>query len=203
MAVNNVTLVGRITKDPVIRTTATGIKTCTFFLAVDRQINRKTAPEGTQTADFITCVVWRGTAEFMEKYVRKGDLLSIEGRLATRTYEKDGHTVFVTEVQTSRLTKESWDNHREQNMNQTQVPYQQTQPMPQQNVAQQPMYQNQPQYQPNPNNGYPPQAPNNGYQQYPQNPAPQYQQNPTQNGQPRRRGNQNNGLDIVSDDLPF
>ena len=93
---NKVLLVGRITKDPEVRYTTSGIPSVQFSLAVDRGIRDA---NGNRQADFINCVVWRQQADFMSRYIKKGYLLSIEGRIQTRNYDdKDGKKVYVTEV---------------------------------------------------------------------------------------------------------
>lgn len=90
---NRVSLIGRITKDPELRQ-AGDRYCCNFTLAVGRRF----AKDGQQQADFIGCVVWGQTANFLSSYIKKGYLLAVEGRLQTRSY--DGHTgkVYVTEV---------------------------------------------------------------------------------------------------------
>lgn len=91
---NKVILLGRLTKDPELRTTPTGVSVCRFSVAV----NRRFAKEGQQTADFINCVAWRQNAEFLAKYFTKGRMLAVVGTLQTRNYDKDGQTHYVTEV---------------------------------------------------------------------------------------------------------
>jgi len=93
---NRVVLVGRITKDPEQKRTQSNIPVVSFTLAVD---SRYTNDQGEKKADFIQCVAWNKTAEFMTNYVRKGALLGVEGRIQTRTYEtNNGETRYVTEV---------------------------------------------------------------------------------------------------------
>lgn len=93
--INKVILVGRITKDPELRKTQSGASVVSFTLAC----NRRNKQEGQPDADFINCVAWNKTADFMAQYVRKGALLGIEGRIQTRNYDdKDGKRVYVTEV---------------------------------------------------------------------------------------------------------
>lgn len=90
---NVVALVGRLTRDPELRYTPNGTATCTFTLAVDDPFAK-----GDQKADFIPIVTWKQTAEACANYLRKGYLCSVEGRIKTRNYEKDGRKVYVTEV---------------------------------------------------------------------------------------------------------
>lgn len=92
--INRVVLVGRITGDPELRRTSTGTAVVSFTLAVDNRFQR----DSERSADFISCIAWNQTAEFMEKYVHKGDLLGVDGRLQTRNYESNGKRVYVTEV---------------------------------------------------------------------------------------------------------
>ena len=94
--INNVTLVGRLTKDPEIRELNGGVKVGSFTLAVDR--NYKNSSDERET-DFIPVVVWRKTAELAEQYLRKGSLCGAVGSIQTRSYEgQDGVKRYVTEV---------------------------------------------------------------------------------------------------------
>lgn len=88
--INRVVLLGRLTKDPELRTTQNGISTCTFTIAVDR-IKK-------DEADFPQCVAWRQQADYLTRYGHKGDMVGVDGRIQTRTYDKDGRTVYVTEI---------------------------------------------------------------------------------------------------------
>ena len=94
---NKVLLIGRITKDPEIRYSQNGgVPQVTFTLAVDRGIRDV---NGNRQADFISCVAWRGQADFISRYIRKGYLMSVEGRIQTRNYQgQDGQMRYVTEV---------------------------------------------------------------------------------------------------------
>lgn len=93
---NKVILIGRTTRDVDFRRTASGTAVANFTLAID---NRYVLKDGKPTTDFINCVAWDRTAEIMDKYVKKGTLISVEGRIQTRDYEnKDGNKVYVTEV---------------------------------------------------------------------------------------------------------
>lgn len=91
---NKVILLGRLTRDPELRTTPSGVSVCSFSVAV----NRRFAKEGQQTADFINCVAWRQTAEFISKYFTKGRMIGVVGSLTTGRYEKDGQTHYTTDV---------------------------------------------------------------------------------------------------------
>ena len=93
---NKVILIGRTTRDVDFRRTSNGTPVASFTLALD---NRYVLKDGKPTTDFINCVAWNKTAETMDKYVKKGMLIAVEGRLQTRNYEnKDGNKVYVTEV---------------------------------------------------------------------------------------------------------
>ena len=93
---NKVILIGRTTKEVELRRTSSGTAVSTFTLAVD---NRFVLKDGKPSTDFISCVAWANTAETMEKYVRKGALIAVEGRIQTRNYDnKDGNKVYITEV---------------------------------------------------------------------------------------------------------
>lgn len=96
---NVVALVGRLTKDPDIRM-AGETKVSGFTLAVNRPFKTE---EGEQQADFIQCQAWKNQAEFMEKYVHKGHLVAVQGSIRTRNYDKDGTTVYVTEVNVEQI----------------------------------------------------------------------------------------------------
>lgn len=94
--INNVVLVGRLTKDPDLRYTANGQAVATFTLAVNRNFTNQS---GNREADFINCVIWRKPAETLANYARKGTLLGVTGRIQTRNYEnQQGQRVYVTEV---------------------------------------------------------------------------------------------------------
>ena len=96
MSLNRVVLVGRMVADPELKYTQQGTAVANFRLAVNRPFKNK---NGENEADFINCVVWRKPAENTAQYTSKGSLVGIDGRLQSRTYEdKDGKTVFVTEV---------------------------------------------------------------------------------------------------------
>lgn len=91
---NNVSLIGRLTKDVEERRTPSGTPVVSFTLAV----NRRKKEDG---ADFIPCIVWGKAAETIAKYVHKGDLFGVTGYIQTRSYEKDGIMNYFTEVVTT------------------------------------------------------------------------------------------------------
>ncbi len=92
---NKVQLVGRLTRDPELRTTANGVSVCSFTVAVNRRFRNA---QGEYEADFISCVAWRQSAELLAKYFTKGRMVGLVGSIQTRNYEKDGQKVYVTEV---------------------------------------------------------------------------------------------------------
>jgi len=96
---NKVVLIGRLTRDPELRTTQAGTPVCTFTVAVDRRFARRDENSNQPTADFIPIVTWGKTAEFCNQYFAKGRLIGIDGRIQTRNYEaQDGTKRYVTEV---------------------------------------------------------------------------------------------------------
>ncbi len=94
--INRVVLVGRLTRNPELKYTMNGIANLKFSLAVNRTY---TGPNGERQADFINCTAWRGTAENMAKFLKKGALIGIEGRIETSSYQaNDGSTRYSTYV---------------------------------------------------------------------------------------------------------
>ena len=94
--INNVVLVGRLTRDPELRFTSNGSAVATFNLAVNRNFTNQS---GEREADFVNCVIWRKPAESLANYAKKGTLIGVVGRIQTRNYEnQQGQKVFVTEV---------------------------------------------------------------------------------------------------------
>ncbi|KIU04571.1 single-stranded DNA-binding protein (SSB) (helix-destabilizing protein) [Bacillus subtilis] len=92
---NDVALVGRLTRDPELRFTATGQAVANFTIAVNRTFTNQ---QGEREVDFINCVAWRKQAENLANYQRKGALIGVNGRLQTSSYEKDGMRFHKTEV---------------------------------------------------------------------------------------------------------
>ena len=94
--INRVILVGRLTRNPELKYTTNGIANLKFSLAVNRTY---TGANGERQADFINCMAWRGTAENMAKFLKKGALIGIEGRMETSSYQTtDGSTRYSTYV---------------------------------------------------------------------------------------------------------
>ena len=81
---NKVILIGRLTSDPELRQTQSGISSCRFTVAVNRKYKNE---QGEYEADFITCVAWRQTAEFVSRYFSKGKMIAVEGTLHTGSYQ--------------------------------------------------------------------------------------------------------------------
>lgn len=97
MSVNKVILVGNVGRDPETRHLDKGVAVSNFSLATAENYTSKTG-EKVSTTEWHNIVAWRGLAEVVEKYVKKGSQLYIEGRLKTRMYEKDGIKHYVTEI---------------------------------------------------------------------------------------------------------
>lgn len=93
---NRVVLVGRLTRDPDLRYTASGKAVANFTIAVNRPFSNQ---QGEREADFINCVIWNKSAESLANYMSKGSLIGIDGNLQSRSYDgQDGKRVYVTEV---------------------------------------------------------------------------------------------------------
>lgn len=94
--INQVTLVGRLTRDPELRKTSDGLPVTSVTLAVSRQFRNQ---HGEIEADFVQCTIWKKAAENTVQYCRKGSVVGVTGRLQTRHYDnKEGKRVYVTEV---------------------------------------------------------------------------------------------------------
>jgi single-strand DNA-binding protein len=93
---NKAFFMGRITKDIDAKQTASGISVATFSIAVDRKFKNQ---NGEKETDFFNCVAWRGTADFVSKYFKKGNKILVIGSLQNRSYDdKDGNKRYVTEL---------------------------------------------------------------------------------------------------------
>jgi len=97
---NKVILAGRLTADPELRQTSSGVPVLTFTLAVNRRFARSTDGQPAQPqADFINCVAWRQTAEFISRYFHKGSSLCVTGSIQTRSWQdQQGQKRYATEV---------------------------------------------------------------------------------------------------------
>lgn len=111
---NRVVLVGRLTKDPELRRTQSGAAVTTFTIAVDKRFSR----DQERTANFFTIVAWNNTAENVAKYMRKGNLVGVDGRLDQRSYERAdktrGYVVEVIADQVSFLEPKGTNNDNAQ-----------------------------------------------------------------------------------------
>lgn len=93
---NKAIIIGRLTKEPEMRTTTNGVNSTSFTIAVNRPFSNQ---DGEREADFISCVAWRKQAENIAKYCSKGSQVAVEGRIQTRSYDaQDGTKRYVTEV---------------------------------------------------------------------------------------------------------
>ena len=97
-------MIGRLTADPELRQTQSGVASCRFTVAVDRRFADKTT--GERQADFISCTAWRQTAEFVSRYFNKGKLIAIEGSLRNNNYQDRNHpdvTHYTMDVQVDNV----------------------------------------------------------------------------------------------------
>ena len=96
---NKVVLAGRITADPELKQTSSGISVLSFTIAINRSYVSKNNDQGERQADFINVVAWRTTAEFISKYFRKGSAICVTGSIQTRSWQdQQGQKRYVTEV---------------------------------------------------------------------------------------------------------
>ncbi|MFZ6624479.1 single-stranded DNA-binding protein [Vagococcus fluvialis] len=115
--INQVVLVGRLTKDADLRYTSGGQAVSTFNLAVNRNFTNQS---GEREADFVNCVIWRKPAETLANYAKKGTLIGVVGRIQTRNYEnQQGQKVYVTEVvcDNFQLLESKKDNNQNNQQN--------------------------------------------------------------------------------------
>lgn len=130
---NNVVLMGRLTADPELRQTQSGISTCRFTIAVNRKVKNE---NGEYDADFISCVAWRQTAEFVSRYFSKGSMICISGSLRTGSYTDRNHSdvthyktdVFVDSVEFTGEKKQQGTTSNYQLPQQQRPPQQNAQP---------------------------------------------------------------------------
>jgi single-strand DNA-binding protein len=102
--VNKVILVGRLGKEPEVRNLDNGAIVANFSIATSESYKDKTTGEKKEVTEWHNIVLWRGLAEIAQKYVHKGDLVYIEGKLRTRSWEKDGVTRYTTEIVADNMT---------------------------------------------------------------------------------------------------
>jgi len=116
---NKVVIIGRLTSDPELRQTQSGISSCRFTVAVNRKFKNQ---NGEYDADFISCQAWRQTAEFVSRYFTKGKMIALEGTLRTGSYQDRNHSdvthyttdVFVENVEFCGDSKGSNNNTAQQ-----------------------------------------------------------------------------------------
>jgi single-strand DNA-binding protein len=187
---NRVVLVGRLTRDPDLRYTPNGVAVANFTVAVNRPFKNQ---QGENEADFISCVVWRKTAENLANYMKKGSMIGVDGRVQTRSYDgQDGKKVYVTEVQAENIQfLESKGSSGQQGGNQG---YNQGYNQNQNQNYQQQNYQQQ----------APPAQQVQQQHQQPSQPMDQQQRQPAQQQQEANPfENEGKKIDISDDDLPF
>lgn len=102
--VNKVILVGRLGKDPEVRNLDNGATVANFTIATSESYRDKTTGDKKEITEWHNIVLWRGLAEIAQKYLHKGDLVYIEGKLRTRSWEKEGVTRYTTEVVGDNMT---------------------------------------------------------------------------------------------------
>lgn len=119
--INNVVLIGRLTRDPELRYTPSNVAVATFNFAVNRNFKNQA---GDREADFINCMIWRKQAENFANWCKKGNLVGITGRIQTRSYEnQQGQRVYVTEVVAETFQSlEKRDNSANQSNIEEQMP---------------------------------------------------------------------------------
>ena len=120
--INKVVLVGRLTKEVELKKTNSNVSYCRFTVACSRRVKSKT--EGAPDADFINCIAWNQSAEFLSKYATKGASVGVEGRITTGSYDKNGQRVYTTDVtaESVRLIGSSGSKQKDESTNQTFTP---------------------------------------------------------------------------------
>ena len=140
--INKVILVGNVGLDPEVRTLETGVKVARVRLATTERIFNRQTNETTEHTEWHTITLWRGLAEVVDKFVRKGSQIYIEGRLRSREWERDGQKHYATEIVADdmKLLGRRSDNGAQESYQQSQTQayqqsapqaYQQSQPAPQ------------------------------------------------------------------------
>ena len=148
--VNKVILVGNVGLDPEVRSLETGVKVARVRLATSERIFNRQTNEATEHTEWHTVTLWRSLAEVVDKYVRKGSQLYIEGRIRTREWERDGVKHFATEIVADEMKLLGRRPEGAQQVGSQQPSYQAPQqptyqaPQPAYQTPQQPAYQPQP-----------------------------------------------------------
>lgn len=100
-SINSVVLLGRLTKDPEVRKTTSGLSFCRFTVACDKRKSKEDQDPG---ANFVNCVAWRQSADFLGGYAEKGQLVAVNGSIETGSYtDRDGRKVYTTDVLVDRV----------------------------------------------------------------------------------------------------
>ena len=128
---NSVNLIGRLVRDPELRYSQSGMAILRFTVAVDRKLSKDKRDEAQAnnqpTADFISCTAFGKTAEVIANYHGKGSQIGVEGRIQTGSYEKDGRTIYTTDVLVNSITfigsKNNSNGGNQQNSNNSQDDY--------------------------------------------------------------------------------
>lgn len=128
---NSVNLIGRLVRDPELRYSQSGTAVLRFTVAVDRKLSKDKRDEAQRnnqpTADFISCTAFGKTAETIASYHSKGSQIGVEGRIQTGSYEKDGRTIYTTDVLVNSITfigsKNNSGGGNQQNTNNSQGDY--------------------------------------------------------------------------------
>lgn len=102
--VNKVILVGRLGKDPEVRNLDSGVAVANFTIATSESYKDKTTGERKEITEWHNIVLWRGLAEVAQRYLHKGDMVYVEGKLRSRSWEKEGVTRYITEVVGDNMT---------------------------------------------------------------------------------------------------
>lgn len=110
--INNVVLVGRLTKDIELKKTQSNLSVCNFTIAIN---NGKDEQGNERKADFIPCQAWRNSADLLGRYVKKGDKIAIEGKVTTDNWEKDGNKYSKTYVSVDRVELLEFHNQQANN----------------------------------------------------------------------------------------
>jgi len=119
--INNIVLVGRLTRDAELKHTGNGIAVASFTVAVERSFTNQ---NGEKEADFINIVAWRKTAEIVSNYTHKGSMIGIRGRIQTRNFtNNEGRKVYITEVVAEEIQLLSKKKEDKQPSGQTQSNY--------------------------------------------------------------------------------
>ena len=108
-SINRAIITGRITKDPELKKTSSGLSVTRFTVAVQRR--KSSNQQEDPGADFVSCIAWRGTADYIAQYCKKGAMVAVEGRIQTGSYEdRDGKKVYTTDIVCDNVQRLSYGN---------------------------------------------------------------------------------------------